>query len=169
MLHVSKCKLCFVSNILTFSVINLPFPTRRLANAALQSLSVDQELSPLVRRQFELVSPSSATVQKLDNDPLRASLLTNAAVEEPISLRGRDERPLDTNASEDELVLKTTYRATTNRMLRVAVNGFFESMGVVLQVMEELDVDVVNGKGLESLERVQGVEQGLTGQTVAGC
>ena len=27
-------------------------------------------------------------------------------------------------------------------MLRVAVNGFMESMGVVLRVMEELDVDV---------------------------
>ena len=28
-------------------------------------------------------------------------------------------------------------------MLRVAVNGFMESLGVVLQVMEELDVDVL--------------------------
>ena len=27
-------------------------------------------------------------------------------------------------------------------MLRVAVNGFMESLGVVLGVMEELDVDV---------------------------
>ena len=58
--------------------------------------------------------------------------------------------------------LRTVYRATTNRMLRVSVNGFFESMAVVLQVMEELDVDVVHEKGLESMERVQGVEQGMT-------
>lgn len=28
-------------------------------------------------------------------------------------------------------------------MLRVAINGFFESVGVVLSVMRELDVDVV--------------------------
>ena len=28
-------------------------------------------------------------------------------------------------------------------MLRVAVNGFMESLGVVLQVMEELDVDML--------------------------
>jgi EKC/KEOPS complex subunit PCC1/LAGE3 len=28
-------------------------------------------------------------------------------------------------------------------MLRVAVNGFMESLGVVLSVMEELDVDVL--------------------------
>ena len=42
-------------------------------------------------------------------------------------------------------ILKTLYRATTNRMLRVAVNGFMESLGVVLGVMEELDVDVLDG------------------------
>lgn len=40
-------------------------------------------------------------------------------------------------------VLETTYRATTNRMLRVSVNGFMETLGVVLGVMEELDVDVL--------------------------
>lgn len=47
-------------------------------------------------------------------------------------------------------------------MLRVAVNGFFESLGVVLGVMVELDVDVVGmekeGEGLEGLEGVQGLE-----------
>lgn len=44
---------------------------------------------------------------------------------------------------EDLTVLRTEYKATTNRMLRVAVNGFMESLGVVLGVMEELDVDVM--------------------------
>lgn len=48
-------------------------------------------------------------------------------------------------------------------MLRVAVNGFFESIAVVMQVMEELDVDVLHEKGIEGLEGVQGVEEGLTG------
>ena len=43
-------------------------------------------------------------------------------------------------------VLRTEYKATTNRMLRVAVNGFMESLGVVLGVMEELDVDVITQK-----------------------
>lgn len=38
-------------------------------------------------------------------------------------------------------VLRAEYRATTNRMLRVAVNGFLESMAVVLGAMEELDVE----------------------------
>lgn len=44
---------------------------------------------------------------------------------------------------EELTVLRTEYKATTNRMLRVAVNGFMESLGVVLGVMEELDVDVL--------------------------
>lgn len=69
---------------------------------------------------------------------------------------------------EQPSVLRTTYSATTNRMLRVAVNGFFESLAVVVQVMQELDTDVIALKGLEGLEKVQGVEQGLTGETVMG-
>ncbi|EEH48506.2 uncharacterized protein PADG_04585 [Paracoccidioides brasiliensis Pb18] len=47
---------------------------------------------------------------------------------------------------EELTVLQTEYRATTNRMLRVAVNGFMESLGVVLGVMEELDVDILAGQ-----------------------
>ncbi|KAL2850763.1 transcription factor Pcc1-domain-containing protein [Aspergillus pseudoustus] len=47
------------------------------------------------------------------------------------------------DSDESKTILETTYRATTNRMLRVAVNGFMESLGVVLGVMEELDVDVL--------------------------
>jgi EKC/KEOPS complex subunit PCC1/LAGE3 len=49
----------------------------------------------------------------------------------------------------DETILRTEYKATTNRMLRVAVNGFMESLGVVLGVMEELDVDVLGGDAKE--------------------
>ncbi|KAK8215454.1 hypothetical protein M8818_002075 [Zalaria obscura] len=109
-------------------VIDIPFPTNRLASAAIRTLSVDQELSALVQRDFDLVA----------------------------------------KYGEEKTVLRTTYRATTNRMLRVAVNGFFESMGVVLQVMEELDTDVIHEMGFESMERVQGVEQGMTGSTVTG-
>lgn len=65
--------------------------------------------------------------------------------------------------------LEVMYRATTNRMLRVAVNGFFDSLGVVMQVMEELDVDVLHGPGTQSLEGVQGIEQGHTGTATAGA
>ena len=45
--------------------------------------------------------------------------------------------------SSEATVLRTEYQATTNRMLRVAVNGFMENLGVILGVMEELDVDVL--------------------------
>ena len=50
----------------------------------------------------------------------------------------------------DETVLRTEYMATSNRMLRVAVNGFLESLGVVLRTMEELDVDVLEGRRHET-------------------
>ena len=92
---------------------------------------MDQELSPLVRRSFALASPG-------------ASAANGAGGE---------------TASESKNVLQVFYAATTNRMLRVAVNGFFESVGVVLGVMEELDVDVLGSPGKEGLEGVQGVEK----------
>ncbi|KAF2758368.1 Pcc1-domain-containing protein [Pseudovirgaria hyperparasitica] len=61
--------------------------------------------------------------------------------------------------STDPSVLEVRYVATTHRMLRVAVNGFFESLGVVLGVMEELDVDTLS---LDGKEEVWGVGvQGL--------
>lgn len=70
---------------------------------------------------------------------------------------------------EEKTILQVHYKATTSRMLRVAVNGFFESLGVIVQVMEELDIDVLHEKGIEGLEGVQGVqgvEQGMTGSGV---
>jgi len=56
-------------------------------------------------------------------------------------------------------VLEVIYAATTNRMLRVAVNGFWESLGVVVQVMAELDEDVAMKPGSQSLQGVQGLEE----------
>lgn len=40
-------------------------------------------------------------------------------------------------------MLQVEYQATTNRMLRVAVNSFMEGLKLVLEVMEQLDVDVL--------------------------
>jgi EKC/KEOPS complex subunit PCC1/LAGE3 len=60
---------------------------------------------------------------------------------------------LSTVAPADEVdtqenILRVKYVATTNRMLRVAVNGFMESLALVLEVMEKLDEDVLDaGKG----------------------
>jgi EKC/KEOPS complex subunit PCC1/LAGE3 len=117
-------------------VIRIPFPSSRLAKAAYQAISVDQELSALVQRSFSLEGPDASAT---------------ATVEDP-----------------HRIVLETVYKATTNRMLRVAVNGFFASLGTVIQVMEELDVDVLHERGLEGLDGVQGVEQGMTGTTITG-
>lgn len=40
-------------------------------------------------------------------------------------------------------VLQVDYQATTNRMLRVAVNSFMDSLKLVVEVMEHLDEDVL--------------------------
>jgi EKC/KEOPS complex subunit PCC1/LAGE3 len=57
----------------------------------------------------------------------------------------------------DGSVLKVNYSATTNRMLRVSVNGFWESLRLVVEVMEELDIDTVGSEGVMELGGVQGL------------
>ncbi|RYN92353.1 hypothetical protein AA0119_g9969 [Alternaria tenuissima] len=104
--------------------LNIPFPSAHLAQTAQRAISVDAELSPLVRRAFSLsTSPESP----------------------------------------QESVLKVEYAATTNRMLRVAVNGFIESIGVVIGVMKELDTDIVYEPTKEGLEGVQGLDAAKVG------
>lgn len=56
------------------------------------------------------------------------------------------EKKLKSDSEESKTVLQVNYYATTNRMLRVAVNGFMESMGVILGAMAELDVDVLDAE-----------------------
>jgi EKC/KEOPS complex subunit PCC1/LAGE3 len=65
--------------------------------------------------------------------------------------------------SDSKTVLRVTYRASTNRMLRVSVNGFFESLRLVVQVMEDLDVDVCMDEGKEELTKVQGLGEAAAG------
>jgi EKC/KEOPS complex subunit PCC1/LAGE3 len=104
-------------------VIDTPLPTHRLASSALRALQVDAELSPLVRRTFSLV-------------PLHVDSLSTVESTEVSD---------NTNLNETiGFALRTSYKATTNRMLRVAVNGFMESLRVILGVMAELDVDVLD-------------------------
>ena len=95
--------------LLTPSVLDIPFPTARLATVALQALSVDKEISPSVRKSFAVRAAEDA----------------------------------DADADAEKTVLRTTYEATTNRMLRVSVNAFLDSVGLVVEVMEGLDVDVL--------------------------
>ncbi|KAF4977093.1 hypothetical protein FZEAL_6326 [Fusarium zealandicum] len=89
-------------------VLNVPFPTARLATTALKAIQVDPELSPLVRRHLTVV---------------------------PAPTQGPSDR--------DAHLLDVQYKATTNRMLRVAVNGFMESLKLLVEVMEQLDTDVL--------------------------
>ncbi|RGP64572.1 hypothetical protein FLONG3_9487, partial [Fusarium longipes] len=101
--------------------LNVPFPTARLATTALKAIQVDPELSPLVQRQLTVVpAPTSKSTQG--------------------SPTGQD---TDVGADADARLLEVQYRATTNRMLRVAVNGFMESLKLVVEVMEQLDTDVL--------------------------
>lgn len=46
-------------------------------------------------------------------------------------------------------------------MLRVAVNGFFESIGVVIGVMKDLDTDVIGQDMVNEDERSMAGTQGL--------
>ncbi|KAI1173634.1 transcription factor Pcc1-domain-containing protein [Nemania sp. FL0916] len=93
-------------------LIEVPFPTSRLASTALQALQVDKELSPLVSRAFSLASSQDASGDDIDS-----------------------------------CILRTEYKATTNRMLRVAVNSFMESLSLIIEVMSELDEDVIAAGG----------------------
>ena len=97
-----------------------------------------------MKRDFTLVDPSTPNGE-----------IGSQALEQESSDAAQNENQKN--------VLRVHYKATTARMLRVAVNGFFESLNVIIQVMEELDVDVLHEKGIEGLEGVQGVEQGMTG------
>ncbi|KAI1804111.1 Pcc1-domain-containing protein [Daldinia bambusicola] len=47
-------------------------------------------------------------------------------------------------------ILRTEYKATTNRMLRVAVNSFMDSLNLVIEVMQELDTDVLDTEGTKA-------------------
>lgn len=80
----------------------------------------------------------------LPDHRLASTALRTLQVDAELSPLVRRHFSLASNDGHDEQnILRTEYKATTNRMLRVAVNGFMESLGVVLQVMEELDVDVL--------------------------
>jgi EKC/KEOPS complex subunit PCC1/LAGE3 len=79
---------------------------------------------------------ASTALQALQVDkelsPLVARVFSLSTMKE-----GATEANLETN------VLRAEYRATTNRMLRVAVNSFMESLSLIIEVMGELDEDVL--------------------------
>lgn len=120
--------------------IDLPLPTHRLASTALRALQVDTEISPFVNRSFSIVAPPSQTSQTpTTTEPQTSESLINGVPSQNTASAKQEEKERD----ESKTVLQVTYKATTNRMLRVAVNAFMDTLGVVLEVMEDLDVDVL--------------------------
>lgn len=80
---------------------------------------------------------ASSAVRALQVDAELSSLVCRSlSVDEVEAIANGSE-----TATQVATILRVKYRATTNRMLRVAVNGFMESLGLVLAIMEELDVD----------------------------
>ncbi|KAK3354979.1 transcription factor Pcc1 [Neurospora tetraspora] len=94
--------------------------------------------------------PCSLTLQVPFPDARLASVALQALrVDKELS--GLVKRELSTVASPGseyagETVLQVDYKATTNRMLRVAVNSFMDSLALVLEVQEEMDVDVIESE-----------------------
>lgn len=65
------------------------------------------------------------------------------AVDKEISPYVHREFAIPPPSSSPRPVVVIYYKATTARMLRVSTNGIFESLGTVLRVCQELDVDVL--------------------------
>ncbi|KAK1769550.1 transcription factor Pcc1-domain-containing protein [Phialemonium atrogriseum] len=70
----------------------------------------------------------------------------SALVRRELSTAAPADTPSAAAALDSETVLRVRYCASTNRMLRVAVNSFLESLALVLEVMGELDVDVLEAQ-----------------------
>ena len=94
--------------------------------------------------------------------PLPTERLANTALQaigvdkelSPLVRRHLTVVPASQNDAEDHArLLRAEYRATTNRMLRVAVNSFMESLKLVIEVMEQLDVDVLEQQQAENTKQ----------------
>jgi EKC/KEOPS complex subunit PCC1/LAGE3 len=60
----------------------------------------------------------------------------------PLVRRTMEVAPIFAEHSEWTM-LRVEYKATTNRMLRVAVNSFFDCLSFSIEVMENMDLDVL--------------------------
>lgn len=98
-------------------------------------------MPPFSRR---VLTPRSIIDVPLPTERLASSAMKALQVDKELSpLVSRQFSTVAPQSSDEKTILRTNYKATTNRMLRVAVNGFMESLVVVLGIMEELDIDVV--------------------------
>jgi EKC/KEOPS complex subunit PCC1/LAGE3 len=104
--------------------------------------------NPLETEITTLLTPPRVIEIPFPDARLASVALQALRVDKELSVLVR--RDLSTMASLDakegdiaERILRVQYEATTNRMLRVSVNSFMDSLALVLEVMEELDVDMV--------------------------
>lgn len=137
------------------SCVQLELAIDRQNIASIMATQLDPEFpcslyGPFSSRIGPQLTKHSSTIDlPLPTARLASAALQALRVDKELSpLVCRSFSTISPSQSEEETVLRTEYKATTNRMLRVAVNGFMESLSVVLGVMEELDVDVL-GVGLE--------------------
>jgi len=79
----------------------------------------------------------------LPTQRLAKTALQALQVDKELSALVRRDLSIAEGDAQSPAVLHVEYSATTNRMLRVAVNGFMESLKLVVEVMETLDVDVL--------------------------
>lgn len=130
-----------------------------------------------MRRSFSLNNLVLSTNLGTGNarQHLHVSPLTGGALHlgpEHLATQGYHNQASDARASnfdvpeQQTIVLVADYKAKSNRMLRVSVNGFFESLGIIVNCMRELDEDLIDeawvGEGdreVDDLTRVQGLEE----------
>lgn len=81
-------------------------------------------------------------LQALDVDKERSPL-----VRRTLSLTTAPDVPSgEQTTAADKTVVRVSYSTSTNRMMRVAVKALLDSLALVLEVMEELDVDVLEAQ-----------------------
>ncbi|KAK4067402.1 uncharacterized protein Triagg1_7582 [Trichoderma aggressivum f. europaeum] len=95
-----------------------------------------------LNRQLRIPFPTprlaSTALKALQVDPELSPL-----VQRHVSVVSSSSSSTSPSSGDHAEVLLVEYQATTNRMLRVAVNSFMEGLKLVLEVMEQLDVDVL--------------------------
>lgn len=114
---------------------------------------MDKELSSQVQRSISIL-PDTNPPTSADQDASDTAIASNT--------NNTEKNFTDSTASSSSVsattYLQIEYTAATNRLLRVAVNGFFDSLRVVIHAMQELDTDTIDIPGTETLEGVQGVK-----------
>lgn len=101
---------------------------------------------PLRFRTIDVPFPNPrlamVALQALDVDKERSPL-----VRRTLSLTTAPDVPSgEQTTAADKTVVRVSYSTSTNRMMRVAVKALLDSLALVLEVMEELDVDVLEAQ-----------------------